>query len=578
MTAAKKYVIIITFFMFLTICGIIFFSKYSTQQVEQMMTEEFIGHMLEMTNTAVISIENDINATKIVATIARDEMIEHDFYADNEDFKQDFLNFHTSIEKIQVFDIRYIDENGIVRYSINSPELIGGNVSADSVFNTIRDRNDPYHLVIKQVGLKRGNKEGRYLQFSLGVLTGDRDAKKKEFKGMIAIVASLEGFIKKHIKDIPMVHEGYAWLFKSDGTVLSHPKIPADKTSGETRSLFLNKESIRQAIENLMGSSDLTSKYMEDGRIHLSAASKVKVGSDNWYIAISIPEEETLPLLKNFASINFLLTSTALFAVFLFGFFLILIFYVRNKKLLDTVDIQTYQLDFARKTNRELDTIIQTIAHDLKSPLVSVMGFSDLLLENASKHNVTDEGVRLLSRVNINASYMKNLVDSLLEFARIGEISSNIEDISLKDVLKKAKAQLHYVIEERGAVVNIPKDLPIIHADRLKITQVFLNLISNAVKFVPKDKTPVVNITLDEDDEYYNISVIDNGIGVSEKELGNIFKIFHRVEDIKVSGTGVGLAIVKKILDDHGGRISAKSREGSGTEFIVSLKKYPVKE
>ena len=238
---------------------------------------------------------------------------------------------------------------------------------------------------------------------------------------------------------------------------------------------------------------------------------------------------------------------------------------------MNAVDIQALELEYAKKINEELDITINTMAHDLKTPLTSVLGFSHQMLEKSLSSDSEDSNH--LSKIYLNANYMRDLINSLMEFSRIGRAANFIEEIPLHEILSEVKLQLHYIIEQKDAVVNLADALPSINADKTKAIQLFLNLISNAIKFVPESRRPVVDVTCTDSGNRYEISVTDNGIGIDEKHIKHIFKVFHRENEIEVPGSGIGLAIVKKVADDQDFKISVKSKMGEGTTFTVSCKK-----
>ncbi len=205
------------------------------------------------------------------------------------------------------------------------------------------------------------------------------------------------------------------------------------------------------------------------------------------------------------------LTVTIVFFVILFAILVITISQHTNYGLRRTVYVKTTELKYARKTNEELDNIINTMAHDLKTPLTSILGFSQQVLERSLVDKLGKDDIKCLQKVYFSANYMKELIDSLLGFARVGTTRSNVEGIPLTDLIKDVRTQLHYEIVKRNAIVDIPKNMPVIKSDRIKLNQLFTNLISNAIKYVPKEREPKISIRFKESSDYYSVSISDNG-------------------------------------------------------------------
>jgi signal transduction histidine kinase len=184
------------------------------------------------------------------------------------------------------------------------------------------------------------------------------------------------------------------------------------------------------------------------------------------------------------------------------------------------------------------------------------------------------------------AQRMRQLIDDLLVYSQINLKPKDDEKIDLNDVLHDVITDLEAIIQEKNA--RITTDLmPVIQGDKPQLRQLFLNLLSNSLKYVHKDKIPFVSITSRKisgresgfqlpvaasEKDYYLVEVTDNGIGFDQSEADNIFNIFHRLHArAEYSGTGVGLAIVKKVIDNHQGYIFAHSEEGKGAKFSVLL-------
>jgi signal transduction histidine kinase len=558
--------------MFSAVGIVIYFSTVINKEVLNAVKTEAVEHMQEVSKGSVIAINNDVNAVKRTLKLFA-EMVskEHNYAVEKEVVKADIKSLYDNIDYISLNDLGYLDEDGILRHNVNAPQIIGMDFSFRNYYKKIKSKNDPNYMDVEFIQFKGVSKGDRGLIFAMGIFEKDGQSGSLIFKGVAVLTSTLNSLIEGYIKPFLGEHSGYLWFLESNGAILYHPKIFTGRTFQEIQKSTIFSDSFKDSVKNIIKEKKISGEYRENEGNFIYAVSSIKVGDHAWYIVSSKPEKDIFSHLEEYTKVHDLMI-TAIFIVIFLGFSLIFIFYIRNLKLSQVVNIKTYQLEYAKEVNEELDSIINTIAHDLKTPLTSVMGFTDLLVTSL-KQKLEEGDKQYLSRIHFNANYMKDLIESLLEFARIGKAVSVIESISLNDIFKDVRVQLNYDIEKREAVINIPDNLPIVKTDKSKITRVFANLISNAIKFVPEDRTPQINVDFDEDDDFYNISVIDNGIGIEESELKNVFKLFHRLKEMDVSGTGVGLAIVKKIMEDTGGKIAVTSKKAQGATFIVSIKK-----
>lgn len=230
--------------------------------------------------------------------------------------------------------------------------------------------------------------------------------------------------------------------------------------------------------------------------------------------------------------------------------------------------------------NHELQQFSWVVSHDLKEPLRKIQIFINIIKD---KYLLEDEkAIDYVNRTVKAAERMQNLITDLLEYSRLSA-KVNPEKAPLEELAIEVVSDLDYLIEDKKAVVNINK-LPIINGIPTQLRQVFQNLIGNSLKFAKKDVLPVIDITselieersfdskVSESGKFCRISIKDNGIGFDDQYLNKIFMIFQSLSDRKVyEGTGIGLAIAKKIIEKHNGLITAISKEGEGANFIIVL-------
>jgi len=222
--------------------------------------------------------------------------------------------------------------------------------------------------------------------------------------------------------------------------------------------------------------------------------------------------------------------------------------------------------------NSELDAFAHTVSHDLKEPLRGIEMFTGMLLSDHAK-KLDPQAADYLGRVVKASARMRRLIDDLLSYARVARVRNPYESASTARLAAEAVAGLAGAIEERKAVVRVSETLPEIYCDPVKIRQLFQNLVSNAIKYNDK---PVPEVTMEAErfgEYYWKFSVKDNGIGIPSQYFEEIFKMFKRLHARQEfgGGTGAGLAIVKKIVEEHSGKIWVESEEGSGTTFYALI-------
>ncbi|MFN6944481.1 MAG: sensor histidine kinase [Cytophagaceae bacterium] len=232
------------------------------------------------------------------------------------------------------------------------------------------------------------------------------------------------------------------------------------------------------------------------------------------------------------------------------------------------------------RSNTELQDFAYVSSHDLQEPLRKIQAFGDRL-KTRDADNLSEQGKDYLGRMLNAANRMQNLINDLLSFSRITTKGQPFLRIDLNQIIKEVLSDLEISIEKTHAKIEIV-DLPVLEADPTQMRQLFQNLISNAIKFRKKGVDPVIKIstkyfqkkphlTSTPGDEVVVIYVEDNGIGFNQKYLEKIFNIFQRLEGQKYEGSGIGLAICKKIAMRHGGDITATSSPGMGATFIITL-------
>lgn len=224
-----------------------------------------------------------------------------------------------------------------------------------------------------------------------------------------------------------------------------------------------------------------------------------------------------------------------------------------------------------KKSNEELENYTYAVSHDLKAPLRTIKSFGSFLLEDY-EDKLDETGQDYLNRMVKASSHMDAMIEDLLVLSRVGRQFTEIEKVDLNKLLKEILADLEATIKERSAEVVVDK-LPTLSIHRVWKRQLFMNLISNALKF-NESKKPKIEVLYGERDNDHLFKVRDNGIGIEEKYLDRIFNLFERAPtEKKYEGTGAGLAICKKIVEQHGGKIWVESTPGKGSTFLFNIPK-----
>lgn len=221
--------------------------------------------------------------------------------------------------------------------------------------------------------------------------------------------------------------------------------------------------------------------------------------------------------------------------------------------------------DQLSRSNAELEQFAYVASHDLQEPLRMVTSYTQLVARRYSD-KLDETGLEFINFAVDGVNRMQSLINDLLSFSRVGREERPFTKVKLKNVVDNACKNLQIVIEESDAEIT-HDELPTIMGDPSQLTQLLQNLMGNALKF-RADKKPKIHIGVKKDGRLWSISVADNGIGIEPQYYDRIFNIFQRLHTKdKYSGTGIGLAICKKIVERHGGRISVESILGEGSTF-----------
>lgn len=245
-----------------------------------------------------------------------------------------------------------------------------------------------------------------------------------------------------------------------------------------------------------------------------------------------------------------------------------------SKQLAATIDQLNQTNQNLEKANQELQDFAYIVSHDLQEPLRKIYSFGQFLIEDCSDR-LSDEGKDYVERMQKASIKMKRLIQDLLKLSRLGTSTEAFELFNSSQAIKEAEDNLAIAIEESDAEI-IADNMPDVFASRIKLTQIFENLIGNAIKYRSSRK-PKIEISAEQQNGWVTFAVKDNGIGIEERFHDKIFGVFQRLHpNNQYEGTGIGLALCKKGVQQHSGKIWLESVPDKGTVFYFTMPKTTV--
>lgn len=250
-------------------------------------------------------------------------------------------------------------------------------------------------------------------------------------------------------------------------------------------------------------------------------------------------------------------------------FFLVNGYHHKLNEKIRTLELLNQQL---KQSNSELEQYAYIASHDLQEPL-RVTGSLLQRLQQKYSDNLDDKANKYIRLSIENASRMRKFVQDLLEFSRVGNMNEILTTVNLAELTEEIKLDLEKIITENNAEIRV-SGISAVLAERLKLKQVLSNLISNGIKYSNPPVPPVIEIHASETSSHWEISVTDNGIGIAPQFHQRIFELFQRLHPSSENGgTGIGLAIAKKIVDKWSGNIRVESQPQSGSTFYFTIPK-----
>ncbi|MFN8388752.1 MAG: ATP-binding protein [Bdellovibrionota bacterium] len=243
---------------------------------------------------------------------------------------------------------------------------------------------------------------------------------------------------------------------------------------------------------------------------------------------------------------------------------------------IDVTDTLSYQKQIEEQ-NRDQSDFAYMVSHDLKAPIFTIKGMASAVLED-HRDALGEDGRGLIEHIVDATKRLEQLVASVIEYSSIASKDAQAGEVQLNAVIDNARADLAELIRSKNAKIQVDADLPSVNANPVRIYQVFSNLIGNALKYSSPERQPEIIISRRRAPGLpIVIEIKDNGIGIPERKIGDIFRPYHRAHGNQIEGSGIGLACVKKIMDGIGGNVSVTSVEGEGSTFVVTFPPPPPK-
>lgn len=242
-----------------------------------------------------------------------------------------------------------------------------------------------------------------------------------------------------------------------------------------------------------------------------------------------------------------------------------------NETLEERVRERTAQLEEA---NSQLEAFSYSVSHDLREPLRVMEGFASAVLEDAGDR-LDETNIDYLRRIIAGTQRLENLIQNLLTYSQLSREEVRVQPVSLAAIVAEARMQLDNVIQEQQAEITVDGPLPIVLGNYFSLVQVMINLLSNAIKFVAVGVRPQVRVWSENRQDNVRLWVEDNGIGIPSEQASRVFEVFSRLYGSDFyTGTGIGLAIVRKGVERIGGRVGLEPNEGQGSRFWIELPQF----
>ncbi len=428
--------------------------------------------------------------------------------------------------------------------------------------------------------------------------------KETVFIGILRAVVYLDA-VNGLVKGIKAGQKGYAWIIDGDGIMLAHPRSEHMGKNIITirREAFPDYDwrELKQIVGRMSRGEEGVGTYRSAWwqrdklrlRRELVAFAPIRTGKRPWSLAVSMSYDEVSGPVKAHSRNIGIVTVLLMLGLAGAGLW----FYRGEKeKARLAAEAQSAQqlrslnaelqgeitnreraqaereklLGELEAKNTELERFTYAVSHDLKSPIVTIKGFLGLLREDVAKRD-EEQIATDIDRITGAADKMRALLDELLELSRVGRLTSTPESVPLGDLAREAAELVGGSIAEKGVAIEIAPGLPVLFGDRRRLLEVLQNLLDNAVKYMGDQPEPRIEVGVRQDGDETVFYVRDNGMGIEPQYQDKVFGLFDQLNPEK-EGTGIGLAMVKRVIEMHGGRIWIESDgAGQGSTFCFTL-------
>ncbi|SDF68894.1 His Kinase A (phospho-acceptor) domain-containing protein [Methanolobus vulcani] len=574
---SKWNLIIFAVVVLLLISSIFFLWMRTNIEVRSVVEEQYQNQQLLLTRHVAGGIQQTLNErVSLLEVIAK-----KDSGVPDDNFESDLKSVYEIARLFYV--VEYVAENGTIVSGYPEESVpLGFNLYENDqsrAFEYVKTNNEVY--ITDPLKLMEGN-YGAFIW--IPVYEGD------EFRGaFIAIIKESD------LKDRYVVESNsssYAYLIDDRGRILYEGDHNYKRGALYVDIFGSNASGLQEIVADQVNGSEGNGKYLllENGTIYeerLVSYSPIEWYNQKWSLALTSPSSEVDRLIVSVYLKLFIVAMVSVLFIIFVSSFLVIILYNWSKSLEKEVGEKTQELKesneslrAANKKLKELDRLktefLSIVSHELKTPLTAMRTSSEFLRE--SDECSIPVRRQMLDIIIRNIDRQSRMVDDLLDISRIesNRMKFHKESLDIEETVNTSLEMLSAVIKEKSMniLVEIPDDLPQVYTDRDKLVQVFVNLLNNAAKFSKKNGN--IRITAQDDSDLVRISVSDDGIGMSPEELEKIFDKFYQIDSTstrKVGGSGLGLSIVKGIIEGQGGSIVATSEQGKGSTFIFTLTK-----
>ena len=560
------------------ICALIiaFITLYGirlNEDIHEIAQEQFTHQQLLLSKQMSTGIEEFLNQKTINIEI----LANHISNTPPDEIITEFMNVYYNSRGIHV--IEFINESGVITmgYPLENIPVGYDLYEHDQAYTFEKARDNKKTYIARPLPLTEG---GLGVTIWSPVYDGD------EFKGVALAIIRLSYISNRFLQTCDSPEEIY--IIDEFGTILydSSDRYRAGENCidvvNETNPLLL------QILNEQMNGSEGIGYYFESNtsKKKLTAYSPIKWRNRLWSVAVASPQSDVDDLIYSVyvKQVGFIGLSGGF--IVLFSLSIILLLTKWNKSLELEVASKTSEItksnELLKRANKklmELDKLksdfVSMVSHELKTPLTPMKTSAEFLLENDPDMNVRREMLELIVR---NIDRQTRMVNDMLDISRIesGNMRYRKDMLDIGEIINSAIETIKKQSEEKkiNITTDIPTDLLKINADKDKLIQVFINLLSNALKFTPNGGN--VEIKANESEKYIEVCVKDDGIGIPSDKIDKIFNKFYQIDNTSArpyGGSGLGLAITKSIMEGHGGTIRAKSTPGEGSIFILTFLK-----